>query len=115
MKSAVIGELHASRGSGKQAAQWPQARIFASVGRALTALNSRVTEARRAQRTFEELNAMSDHDLEDIGISRANVPAIVAGVYRDARPATSNVITLDRPHKFQSPEAAEAPSKRSSN
>lgn len=115
MKSAVVDELHSNRESGKQATQRSHAGIFASIGRALTALGSRVSEARRVQRTFEDLNAMSDRDLEDIGITRADIPAIVTGVYRDARPAASNVIPLDHSRKFQTPEAAAALPKKPSN
>lgn len=108
MNDAVICQLHSNGESGKRAMQRPHARISASIGRALKALGARITEARRAQRAFEELNAMSDHDLEDIGISRADIPAIIAGTYWDTRPSTSNVIPLDCPHKLKSAEAAAA-------
>lgn len=115
MNSAVICELHPNGETGRRAMQKAHARILASIRRALKALGARITEARRTQRAFEELNAMSDHELEDIGISRADIPAIVAGIYWGTRPAASNVTRLDRPRKPQSPEAAAAPRKKPSN
>lgn len=35
----------------------------------------------------DALNAMSDRDLADIGLSRAEIPAVVAGSYQDERAA----------------------------
>lgn len=43
---------------------------------------------RRAQaRDRDALNAMSDRDLADIGLSRAEIPAVVKGTYHDERAA----------------------------
>jgi hypothetical protein len=38
---------------------------------------------------------MSDHELEDIGISRSEIDAIFAGKYQRAKPETSNVVVLE--------------------
>lgn len=31
--------------------------------------------------TYSELSALNDHELRDIGLSRADIPAVAAGVY----------------------------------
>ena len=44
-------------------------------------IGKRVAEARRMARAYDELAAMSDLELHDIGISRADIPAAVSGAY----------------------------------
>jgi uncharacterized protein YjiS (DUF1127 family) len=69
--------------------------VFASAGRALWRLGHKVAECRRQRRAYEELVAMSDHELEDIGVSRSEIDAIFAGKYQGAKPEISNVIVLE--------------------
>lgn len=38
-------------------------------------------DARRMQETYRELSALSDRELRDMGISRSDIPAIVAGTF----------------------------------
>jgi uncharacterized protein YjiS (DUF1127 family) len=41
-----------------------------------------MAEAREARRLYEGLSQMSDHQLADIGITRADIPAVVVGTFR---------------------------------
>lgn len=72
-----------------------RAGVFAPAGRALRQLGQKVAEFRRQRRAYEELAAMSDHELEDIGISRSEIDAIFARKCQRAKPETSNVIVLE--------------------
>ncbi len=59
----------------------------ASMQIVLRALPDWLAEARQMQQAFETMSAMSDRELEDIGITRSYIPAIVARTYRrDAAP-----------------------------
>jgi hypothetical protein len=49
-----------------------------------------------ARRGYQELVAMSDLDLEDLGISRTDIDAIFAGKYDRAGPNLPNLIVPDR-------------------
>lgn len=40
-----------------------------------------IEQARRARTTYNELNALTDAELRDIGISRSDIYAIAKGVY----------------------------------
>lgn len=73
----------------------PHTGVFASVGRALRRLGHQVAECHRQRRAHEELAAMTDYELEDIGISRSEIDAIFAGKYQRAKPETSNVVVLE--------------------
>lgn len=86
----------------------PQAGARASAGRALRRLGHRMAECRRNRRGYRELAAMSDLELEDLGISRTDIDVIFAGRYHRAGP---NLIIPDR--RDDSPLAGEvAPYKR---
>jgi uncharacterized protein YjiS (DUF1127 family) len=50
-----------------------------AISRAFKAFAEGVAEARRLSRAYEELAAMSDPELHDMGINRVDIPAIVAG------------------------------------
>lgn len=64
----------------------PQAGALASAGRALRRLRHRMMECCRNRRGYQELAAMSDLELEDLGISRMDIDVIIAGRYDRARP-----------------------------
>lgn len=74
----------------------PHARALASTGRALRRLGHRMAECRRKRRGYQELAAMSDLELEDLGISRSDIDAIFAGIYERAKTNSPNVIALDQ-------------------
>jgi uncharacterized protein (DUF2249 family)/uncharacterized protein YjiS (DUF1127 family) len=61
--------------------------------RELNALGKGIFKARRMHRAYRELAAMSDHDLEDIGVSRSDLPRIFAGTYHRERSATQNNVS----------------------
>jgi uncharacterized protein YjiS (DUF1127 family) len=42
-----------------------------------------IAEARRVSRAYNELTALSDSELQDIGIMRTDIPAVVTGTYRN--------------------------------
>ena len=56
-------------------------RAWSAISRTGKAFGERVAEARRMARAYDELAAMSDPELHDIGISRADIPAVVSGTY----------------------------------
>lgn len=109
MNKAFIAEARSDRSSRKPAMRFRHVGILAFVDRALKIFGERVAEARRMRQAYEELAAMSDRELKDIGITRNDIPAVVARTYHRARPAVSNVITLDRPCGLQSPGAHSQP------
>lgn len=76
-RSAHVGALHAT-------------------ARALRWLGRRIAERRRNRRGYQELAAMSDIELEDLGISRADFDAIFAGKYHRAGQNSPNLIMPDR-------------------
>jgi uncharacterized protein YjiS (DUF1127 family) len=49
-----------------------------------------IAEARRMHRLYEELASMTSRELKDIGISRSDIPAVVAGTFRRERATTPN-------------------------
>ena len=76
-----------------------------------------VTEAQRMRRDYDQLKSMSDRDLEDIGISRGDIPAIVDGTYvgnRRASPCARNVIQIGRREGPRSPGVNTQPGGRRS-
>ncbi len=61
-------------------------RVSGTIKRTLQALAESIAAARRMARAYDELAAMSDPELGDMGIRRADIPAVVSGIYhRDAR------------------------------
>ena len=54
---------------------------WSAIRRTGKAFGEGVAEARRTARAYDELAAMSDPELHDIGISRADIPAVVSGTY----------------------------------
>lgn len=80
----------------------PHEGILASIGRALRKFGSEIVEFHRMRRSFEELAAMNDCELEDIGINRTDISAVFAGTYQRQKSAPSNVIALNRCHKLRS-------------
>lgn len=114
MDNAVISEFHPKGPDCKPEMLCLHERILAVIHRTLRAVGERVAEARHARQIFDELNAMSDHELEDIGIVRADIPAFVAGTYRGVRSAASNVIPLDCRCRMRSSDAAGASPKKPS-
>ncbi len=60
-------------------------RTWSAISRAKKAFDEGVAKTRRMARAYEELAAMSDPELHDIGISRADIPAVVSGTYRRTR------------------------------
>lgn len=93
MNNAVISRLLPKGQCYGQESRWPHERFVAAIRRVLSAVGDRVAAARRAQQTLKELNAMTDHELEDIGIIRSDIPAIIAGTYPGMQRAASNVIS----------------------
>ena len=50
----------------------------------------RIVNAHKTHREYETLSAMSNLELEDMGISRSDIHAVVTGTYCGARPTRSN-------------------------
>lgn len=89
-------EYYSAQRSWKPAMRHKHGRILAAIRRALGGLAYRVAQARKARRAFEELNAMSDLELADIGIIRGDIPAVIARTHWDAPIRSSNVVPFDR-------------------
>lgn len=62
-------------------------RLRNAIGRWVKAFVEGVIEARRLSRTYDELAAMSDRELHDIGINRTDIPAAVMGSRYKNQPA----------------------------
>ena len=60
-------------------------RTRSAMSRTLKAFAEDLAKARRMAREYNELASMSDPELQDIGISRADIPAVVSGAYRRKR------------------------------
>ncbi len=69
-------------------------RARGAFGRTLKASVDIFAEAGRKSRQFDELATMSDLELADIGINRADIPAVVAGVHRGRRPVLGAAATI---------------------
>lgn len=108
MNNAVISQFRSKEQSCKPAKRRLHERVLVAICGVLYAVSDRVAKARHAQQIFGELNAMNDHELEDIGITRSDIPAVVAGTYRGVQPAASNVISLDRRCRMRPSDATSA-------
>jgi uncharacterized protein YjiS (DUF1127 family) len=64
--------------------------ILKAIGRALRAFADGTSKARKMQRDYETLSAMSDRELQDMGISRSDIHAVVTGTYCGARATQFN-------------------------
>ncbi len=62
----------------------------------LKGLAEGVAEIRRVSRLYDELTAMSDPELHDIGINRADIPAVISGTYRRIPPPIPVRISSNR-------------------
>lgn len=49
------------------------------------------SEAQAARRTYEELSRLSDRELADMGLTRSNIPAVVAGNFHREADAAFNM------------------------
>ncbi len=70
-----------------------------AIKRAFNAFVQGIAEARRLRRAYDELAGMSDPELRDIGISRADIPAVVTGTYRRTQPRISDFASIGRPKR----------------
>ncbi len=82
MSKMICIDAFRERSSYRSATQRPQSKIVALIRHALRALPNWLAEARQMQQAFETMIAMSDRELEDIGITRSDIPAVVARTYR---------------------------------
>lgn len=116
MKKIFSSEDHSNQTRCVSVTPLPHGRALTFVGRLLKGFADVYAEAQQRQRAFEELTAMSDRELADMGITRADIPAIVAGTYQRPQAATSNVIPFDQRRRLQTSESrfAAASSKKSS-
>jgi uncharacterized protein YjiS (DUF1127 family) len=58
--------------------------LLTTVLEALQAFANRIAHTRQLYRDYHHLSAMSDPELQDIGISRSDILAVVAGTYQRA-------------------------------
>jgi len=79
MHSLSSTEAFASRHKGLAVAK---AAAAVWVGAQLHRLSTAWVARRRAARDFDELYHRTDYELRDMGISRSDFPAIMAGTYR---------------------------------
>lgn len=75
----------------------------------LKALAEGVAEVRRVSRLYDELTAMSDPELHDIGINRADIPAVISETYRRLPPPIPVRISSNRRAKSPSPNRCNQP------
>jgi uncharacterized protein YjiS (DUF1127 family) len=75
----------------------PGSGLLSVMLRALKKFADGIVHGRQLHRDYVHLSAMSDPELQDIGITRSDIFAVVAGTYRNARRpvATSRKRTPD--------------------
>lgn len=71
-------------------------KVVGVIGRALKTFIDRNVEAHRRHQAYQEFAGVSKAELNDIGNSRSNIRAVVAGVYPIERFAFSNAISVER-------------------
>lgn len=59
--------------------------VWHAITGTLKAVAEGAAEARRMARLYDQLSAMSDPELQDMGIYRGDIQAVVSGKYRWAR------------------------------
>ena len=65
-------------------------RILKAIWHTPKAFVDRIVNAHKTHREYETLSAMSNLELEDMGISHSDIHAVVTGTYCGARPVRSN-------------------------
>lgn len=83
-------------GANKQRLRFSCTGALAFAGRTLRKLSHKVAECRCNCRARQELAAMSDLELADIGISRSEGDAIFGSHYESTRPDPAKVSSSDR-------------------
>jgi uncharacterized protein YjiS (DUF1127 family) len=63
-------------------------RPWSAINRAFNTFAKGIAETRRLRRAYDELAAMSDPELHDIGINRTDIPAVLWGSYCGTPPRT---------------------------
>jgi len=62
------------------------ARLMSALGRSIAngfrTFAASISEARKMQRAYAELTALSEKELRDIGMTRSDIPAAIAGTLR---------------------------------
>ena len=66
------------------------------VGNGFRRLAAAVARARRAQRTYRELSALSDRQLNDIGLWRSEIPLIAEAVAAESAQSSATLADLPR-------------------
>ena len=61
------------------------------------AARNAAAERRRRRRAYDELTALDDRSLADIGIHRSQIPAMVEAMYQDSHPRPVNTQALGSP------------------
>jgi len=85
-------------------------RGWSAIDRILQAFTAGVAEARRMSRLYDELTTMSDPELHDIGINRADIPAVISGTCRRLPPPTPvRIISSNRRERSPSPNQCDQP------
>jgi uncharacterized protein YjiS (DUF1127 family) len=59
--------------------------VLQTISGTLKAFAESAAAARRAARAYDQLTAMTDPELHDIGIHRSDIPAVISGTYRGTR------------------------------
>lgn len=85
-------------------------RALSCLTRTLKSASDGMVEARRRHQTYEELALLSNLELEDIGISRMDIPAVVAGALRREQTSpVSDVLPMTRREGPRPPGVATQP------
>jgi uncharacterized protein YjiS (DUF1127 family) len=77
-------------------AQRSHGKFITAIRRALKTLADLFSQAHQMQRTFETISAMNDRELEDMGITRSDIPAVMARTYRRQQEPTTSSDPSDR-------------------
>ena len=80
---------------------------WSATARALSAFAEGIVDARRISRLYDELAAMSDPELQDIGINRADIPTVIFGTHRALSTVVPVLVSSNRRDRSPSPNRCE--------
>lgn len=107
MRAETMKALLGSLGRGVLRGLAAVASVFATIARSFA-------DAREAQQLYQKLSSLSERELNDIGLTRDDIPAVVAGTFRGrdeaaSGPANGAEVTALRPARSApAPDVREA-------
>jgi hypothetical protein len=96
LKSRPVHASAAYRGTKSREPRGAGMKRLGAVIGSIKAFCEGIAEGRRLSRLYDTLAAMNNYELARLRISRSDIPAVVAGPYRDARCVSEAIASADR-------------------